>query len=65
MNFLGGLPAGINGQQVVLTEQRCNILLAEITPAIQLLQILRQRRKLNAKVAIVPECVKFLLLYSA
>ena len=48
-----------------MIEPLCNILLAEITSAVQLLQIVGQHRKPNAKAAIVPECLKFLLLYSA
>ena len=65
MDFLGGLLAGIDGQQVVLAEPCCNILLTEVTPAIQLLQILRQRRKLNANAALVRRIAECLLFHSA
>lgn len=59
MDFLGGLPTGIDGQQLALIEPLCNILLAEVTSVIQILQILRQHRKLNANAALVLECVEF------
>ena len=64
MNFLGGLLAGIDRQQVVLAEPCCNILLTDVTSAVQLLQIVGQHRKPNAKASIVPECREFALLYS-
>lgn len=59
MDFLGGLPTGIDGQQLALIEPLCNILLAEVAPFIQLFQILGQLRKLNAKADLVLECVEF------